>query len=356
MAGQASGGQILTPYSNVTAVAGVGGDKWGAGGGAIAAVGGGAVDQTGYVKPILATLSRAETAANYMTQSGQITSNPSGVPNSAIIQTLVHLQNDFSDNALSPLTWTAGGTNGTASISNSQFEFGTSSLFLSGTNCFISTPAPGIDITQNSIFTLDFWCYPSTTTINQIVAAGLVCPCDFSGNLLTGFRVNLQGGGPTQANVQGFGSGGGWQFLNQSTSNNVTPNAWNHIAIIRNGNTVSIGLNGTITATSGVSGNATAVGGATSAFIGASSNSGGQSTGFKGGFIQEFRVTYGAALYPTGNGATYTVPSVPSGNPGLITVAVPPPQELSMLKQMSSGAVNGQTTDNSFVQGNFNSG
>lgn len=41
MAGQASGGQSLTPNRNVNAPAGIGGDLWGANGGGIAPVGGG---------------------------------------------------------------------------------------------------------------------------------------------------------------------------------------------------------------------------------------------------------------------------------------------------------------------------
>jgi len=61
VAGQASGGQKLTPNPNVTAVAGRGGDKWGANGGDINPVGVG--------QPVGATLSYGETAANY--QLGQ---------------------------------------------------------------------------------------------------------------------------------------------------------------------------------------------------------------------------------------------------------------------------------------------
>lgn len=57
MTGQASGGQKLTPNPNVFAPAGIVGDKWGANGG----------DQNpvGVGKPIAATLSNGETAANY---------------------------------------------------------------------------------------------------------------------------------------------------------------------------------------------------------------------------------------------------------------------------------------------------
>jgi hypothetical protein len=44
----------------------MGGDVWGANGGGSVPVGGGATDQTGYVKPIAATLCDGETATNYI--------------------------------------------------------------------------------------------------------------------------------------------------------------------------------------------------------------------------------------------------------------------------------------------------
>lgn len=66
MAGIVSPGQTLTPNPNVLAVAGTGGDVWGANGGDAVPIGGGATDQTGYVKPIAITPSDCETATNYM--------------------------------------------------------------------------------------------------------------------------------------------------------------------------------------------------------------------------------------------------------------------------------------------------
>jgi|ERR1700731_3882603 len=66
MSGTVSPGQTLTPNPNVLAVAGTGGDTWGANGGGAVAIGGGAVDQTGYVKPIAITPSDCETATNYI--------------------------------------------------------------------------------------------------------------------------------------------------------------------------------------------------------------------------------------------------------------------------------------------------
>ena len=66
MAGQASGGQQLTPNRNVNAPAGHGFGIWGAFGGGAIAIGGGATDQTGFVKPVAATAADGETATNFI--------------------------------------------------------------------------------------------------------------------------------------------------------------------------------------------------------------------------------------------------------------------------------------------------
>jgi hypothetical protein len=59
-------GQNLTANQNVNAPAGFGGDVWGANGGGVTPVGGGATDQTGYLKPVAITPASAETATNFL--------------------------------------------------------------------------------------------------------------------------------------------------------------------------------------------------------------------------------------------------------------------------------------------------
>jgi hypothetical protein len=75
MAGQASGGQKLTPNPNVNAPATAFGELWGANGGGITPIGGGATDQTGYVKPVAITPSDCETAVNYLPSTPQMPSS-----------------------------------------------------------------------------------------------------------------------------------------------------------------------------------------------------------------------------------------------------------------------------------------
>lgn len=90
MAGSASGGQVLTPNTNVSAPAGRFGELWGKFGGGIAAI--------GTSKPVAATVSDGETAANYGVDA---------VPNSVIgAESRGALDRQTADTALA-----AGGNN-----------------------------------------------------------------------------------------------------------------------------------------------------------------------------------------------------------------------------------------------------
>jgi hypothetical protein len=72
-------GQNLSPNPNVFAIMRMGGDTWGANGGGAVAVGGGATDQTGYLKPVVITPSSCETATNFLDSAPVYTTNrPAG--------------------------------------------------------------------------------------------------------------------------------------------------------------------------------------------------------------------------------------------------------------------------------------
>lgn len=64
MAGQASGGQTLTPNPNVYAPGGIGGDRWGANGGGITPIGNGVTGPSGWDERVAATASDGQTAEN----------------------------------------------------------------------------------------------------------------------------------------------------------------------------------------------------------------------------------------------------------------------------------------------------
>lgn len=97
MAGQASGGQQLTPNRDVTAPAGFGGDLWGANGGGI-------VPST--TKSIKQTLSDGETAGNY--EQSPIPLTALGAPTESVLSRAsnARLSGQTLDSALA-----AGGSN-----------------------------------------------------------------------------------------------------------------------------------------------------------------------------------------------------------------------------------------------------
>lgn len=97
MAGQASGGQKLTPNRDVSAPAGFGGDKWGANGGAIAPC---------TTKSIKQTLSDGETVGNY--EQNPIPVTLLGGPTESVLSKVsnAQLSGQTTDSAL-----VAGGSN-----------------------------------------------------------------------------------------------------------------------------------------------------------------------------------------------------------------------------------------------------
>jgi hypothetical protein len=83
MAGQASGGQTLTPNPNVSAPAGLGGDLWGANGGGITPIGGGVTGQTGWDERIAPAQVRGLTAGNL--ELSPIPVNAKGAPTQSVV-------------------------------------------------------------------------------------------------------------------------------------------------------------------------------------------------------------------------------------------------------------------------------
>jgi hypothetical protein len=106
VAGQASGGQLLTPNPNVTAVAGIGGSLWGANGGGIIPIGGNVSGQTGWDERVAPAQGRGQTAANY--EQSPIPVNVKGAPTQSVLtqQSNSALSGASKDSALA-----AGGSN-----------------------------------------------------------------------------------------------------------------------------------------------------------------------------------------------------------------------------------------------------
>jgi hypothetical protein len=229
---------------------------------------------------------------------------------------LLHFEdgaNTFVDSASSPLTWTAGGSNGTATESTAQYKFGTASANFSGYNCFLTTPnnvGSPLDLaTGQTDFTIDMWVYPTTFTWPS---GSLGTICDLTAGFTTLFRLYIGNSG--RLNAQ-FSGANGWGTLSHPTA--LALNTWTHVALTRstssgytNPDIMTLYVNGVPQAETG-NGGSTAFpalpGSGGLAYLGASYNSNVQGTGFYQGYIDEFRV----AKYSIWQGA-FTPPTAPS--------------------------------------------
>jgi hypothetical protein len=129
---------------------------------------------------------------------------------------------------------TAGKTvtaNGGAQIDTAQSEFGGASGLFDGTGDYLSTPSTADWDFGTGNFTIDFWVYRSGTG-GEEAFCGLVSTRDPSAN--TGWLVAWDEGG-----------NGEIQFNNDGTilltaTETLTMNTWTHVALVRNGNTLTV--------------------------------------------------------------------------------------------------------------------
>jgi hypothetical protein len=219
---------------------------------------------------------------------------PPSSPLTAITNTklLVKMQNAGTyDNAMmSDAVMT-----GAASTTTAVTKFGSSALYFDGSsNATMQLPdSPQLNFLSNN-FTVECWIYPIAST-NSIGLFGkrtadtnyAQCEVQWSDTGLTCYATTASGSWPLQI-----------------TATNVPTGAWSHFALVRNGSTFTIYINGTSSATGTLSG---ALYATTAPFnIGGSANS--FTTGKAwNGYIQDFRITNGIARYTS----NFSVPSAP---------------------------------------------
>jgi hypothetical protein len=126
-------------------------------------------------------------------------------------------------------------SNGSAAVSTTQSKFGGSSLYVNGTNQFLTSPDASNTAFTTEDFTVEAWLYPISSTGN--------------------FVTNLQNGTNNGWQVSHW-STGRILFCNNtsagtpgidvrfSSDNAFTLNAWNHIAVCRTGTTLTMYSNG----------------------------------------------------------------------------------------------------------------
>ena len=217
---------------------------------------------------------------------------------------LLHLDGNNGDNNTIPLntiaeatgrtTFIAAGTAGAVSSSSSIFKFGNGSLNFSGTGFLRSTDAAGAMAFGTGNFTMEAWVYiPSTTSAAYRSIFSSRAGSSTSDATVGAFGINPSGS--LYWYTGGFICNGG---------PTIAANTWTHVALVRNGSTISAYVNGAL-ASSGTS-SASYVSPVGFGF-GANSQVGDE---LFAGYIDDARITKDVARYT----APFTVPTAPFGN------------------------------------------
>ncbi len=193
-------------------------------------------------------------------------------------------------------TWTA---NGNAQIDTAQKKFGTASLLLDGTGDYIDTPDHADFDVGSGNFTVDLWVRRNANGFQRITGQ-----MDSASNIST-ISWYLQF--DPSNHLQGGIYSGSTEYGATSTGTVTADSTWHHTALVRNGNTITLYIDGTADGTVGVTG----ITANNSAYRAALGSLGEETAAFKfNGWIDEFRFSKGIARW-TGN---FTPPTGPYGD------------------------------------------
>lgn len=183
---------------------------------------------------------------------------------------------------------------GNAQISTAQSKFGGASGLFDGTNDYISAP-DSADWYWDTDFTIEAWLYP--TNLNPTVAYAVISQSSSVNNEVT-IAINSSG----QLYIRRETAAAA---LNFTSTNALTLNTWQHVAIVRSGSTVTFYKNGTANGSGNWTGNADQT---SSLYIGGYWYGGSFLSGrYYFGYIDELRITKGIARYT----ANFTPPTAP---------------------------------------------
>jgi len=215
----------------------------------------------------------------------------------APVSTLLHFEEGtgstaFTDSGSSPHIWTA---HGTAVESGTQAKFGSGSGFFpagaAGTQ-YISTAINSGDSLDLSVGNFTIECFVYLTAYSAF-AVTIYNGLDGGGSS-SGPRIHVLTDGSLDVN-----------YVTNSMSSAaglMTLNTWHHVALVQDGNLLTAYIDGARAMSRNVSGWAAAVVNGHAIYIGGSA----ATYNALAGYIDEFRITKGFALY---DGATYTVPT-----------------------------------------------
>jgi hypothetical protein len=184
-------------------------------------------------------------------------------------------------------------TYSSAQLSTSLKQFGNASMYFNGSSALPMAYSPLFNFGTGN-FTIEFWIYVTATpsTEQYFFSVG---PAG-SGSANRGYRIAAHNG--SAAGIYFYAGG---VAANAETLLGSFPsiNAWHHIAIVRNGTTITGYLNGTALGTT-INASTTAITDIISgdySFIGALQGTAPAGRLFYNGYIDELRITKGIARY-----------------------------------------------------------
>lgn len=228
----------------------------------------------------------------------------------------------FTDNSPSPLTVTS--VSG-AQISTTQSKFGGASMNFSGSN-YVNVAASSNMSLGTAPFTAEFFVYATGSY------AGTPVILDWF------YKTSPYQAGSWRAYIAPSGlatfivaPGGGSTSYEATSSGTVTTNAWNHVAVCRVGNNITVYLNGVGGSALNYTG---AVGHIYSGSLGAATLPGGGGSPGQHftGYVDDVRITKGVARYT----ANFTPPALPFADAYSRTDTFTQQSEL-MLPEFSGG-------------------
>jgi hypothetical protein len=218
------------------------------------------------------------------------------------------------DNGIYNRTITAVGS---AAVSSVQKKFGTASLLLNGTSQYVSVgPANAAinDLCNQTKFTVEGWIYlsgNSPTNGASLRRATIVDGGSQSGSNPSSWNFSVEGSSTTT------GTGLYFEMLDStstlytaSCTVSISTASWHHVAVVRNGSTITFYLDGVAQTTStNTIGSTTFAMGAQLMYIGGRPLTSYQQ--YFNGYIDDLRITNNvartitvpAAAYPDGNGS-----------------------------------------------------
>lgn len=205
--------------------------------------------------------------------------------NDSYTKLLLHLDNNVTDSSISHKTVTQG----LATLSSGQSKFGGYSV-LTGSGYL--TTANSSDFAFPGNFTIDFWFYPGSTGSGQALFSNTNMAAGSDG-------IGIETAGIAAFNVYGQYTSD-WAVNFATSTNSFVANTWQHLALVRNGSTITVYVNGTSV------GSGTYAGSITSASNPFNIGNEVSHSYIYNGYIDEFRVSKGIARW-TGN---FTPPTI----------------------------------------------